>query len=61
MDPDLEVVPPFAETEKTTIPSPVPLLPELIVIQLSLLTAIQLHPLGTLTLTFPVPPPLPKD
>ena len=49
------------ETEKTTIPSPAPLLPELIVIQLLLLSAVQLHPLGTLTLTLPVPPALVKD
>ena len=46
----------FAETEYFTIPSPLPLLPEDMVIHKSLLFAVQLHPFVAVTLTFPVPP-----
>ncbi len=37
------------ETVKLTNPSPVPLAPEVIVIQLTSLAAVQLHPLGVVT------------
>jgi hypothetical protein len=46
----------FAVTEKLTVPLPVPLLPEVIVIQPSLLVAVQGQaPFGVVTLTLPVP------
>ena len=38
------------------MPLPVPLLPEVIVTQGQLLTAVQLHPVGAVTLMEPVPP-----
>ena len=43
------------------MPFQLPLLPELIVIQLVLLVAVQLHPLDVVTLTFPLPPLEVKD
>jgi len=44
------------------VPLPVPLVPELIVIQLAVLTAVQVHavPFGV-TPTLPVPPAAPED
>ena len=39
-----------------TEPFPLPLEPEVIVIQLALLVAVQAHPFGAVTATLPVPP-----
>jgi hypothetical protein len=43
-------------TEKLTVPFPVPLEPDVIVIKLSAETAVQLHPPGAMTLKLPLPP-----
>ena len=51
----------LADTEYFTVPFPLPLLPEVIVIQLTLLVAVQLHPLDVITLTLPLPPLEAKD
>jgi len=51
----------FGTTEYLTVPSPVPVLPESMVIQAALLAAVQPHPLGSVTLTVSVPPASPKD
>ena len=51
-------VPVLALTEKATVPLPVPLAPEVIVIQLSLLT-VQEQLLAVLTDTLPLPPEAP--
>ncbi len=51
----------LAATVKATVPFPVPLLPEVIVIQLALLVAVQLQPLEVVTPTLPVPPVEPND
>ena len=48
-------------TVYVTAPVPVPLAPELIVIQPTLLTAVQLHAPDTVTFTVPVPPLPLKD
>ena len=37
------------------VPLPLPLDPEVMLIQLSLLEAVQLHPLAAVTLTLPLP------
>ncbi len=51
------LVPALAATVKATVPFPVALLPEVIVIQLTLLAAVQLQPLEEgVTLTVPGPP-----
>jgi hypothetical protein len=39
-----------------TVPLPVPLAPDVIVIQPTLLLAVQAHPPGAVTLTVPLPP-----
>jgi hypothetical protein len=39
-----------------TVPLPVPLAPDVIVIQPALLVAVQAHPLAAVTLTEPLPP-----
>jgi hypothetical protein len=46
----------FAATEYPTVPLPLPLLPEVIVIQAALLAAVQVQPVGAVTVTLPVPP-----
>jgi len=51
----------LAATEQLTTPLPVPLLPEVIVIQGALLVAVQVHPLCVVTLMFPVVPLAPTD
>ena len=51
----------LAATTKETEPSPLPLVPELIVIQLSLLDAVQLQPVGEVKSMLPLPPPESKD
>ena len=52
----------LADTEYFTVPFPLPLLPDVIVIQLVLLlVAVQLHPLDVVTLTLPLPPLEVKD
>jgi hypothetical protein len=51
-----EIVPALAATEKSTAPSPLPLLPAAMVIQGDGLAAVQTHPPGALTLTLPYPP-----
>jgi hypothetical protein len=55
-----ELVLVFAATEKLTVPLPEPLLPEVMVIQLSLLVAVQAQLLGEVTFTLPLPPLLGK-
>ena len=50
------LVPVLAATVKATVPLPVPLLPEVIFIQLTLLVATQGQPLEAITLTLPGPP-----
>ena len=51
----------LAATEYFTVPLPLPLAPEAMVIQLSLLVAVQLQPAGAVTSTLPAPPLLSKD
>ena len=48
--------PVLACTEKVTLPFPVPLPPDVIVIQGTLLTAVQLQPVAEVILKLPVPP-----
>src|SRR5262245_15372523 len=48
--------PVFATTENWTAPAPEPLAPAVMVIQLSLLTAVQAHPVAVVTLNDPDPP-----
>src|SRR5689334_17838932 len=56
----LELV--FAFTEKLTNPCPLPLAPEVICAQPTLLEALQLpHPAEGVTSTLPVPPAAPKE
>src|ERR1041384_1687259 len=56
------VDPAFAATEYVTVPSPVPLPPEVILMKLgSLLAEDQLHIASLATLTLPVPPLAAKD
>jgi len=55
------VVPLLADTVYPTVPLPLPLLLESMVIQMTLLTAVQAHPLGVVTVTLPLPPPVAKD
>ena len=45
--------PVFPGTEKMTVPLPLPLLPEVMVIQEALLTAVHAHPLEVVTLMLP--------
>ena len=52
--------PVLALTEKATVPLPVPLAPEVIQIQLSLLFAVQAQPLPAVTDTLPLPAEAPK-
>jgi hypothetical protein len=54
-------VPVLVATEKLTEPLPVPLAPEVIVIQPSLLMAVHTQPEGPVTLTAPGPPDSAKD
>jgi hypothetical protein len=51
----LRPAPVFAATEYPTEPLPVPVLPEVMLIQPSLLAAAQPHPVPAVTLTLPVP------
>ena len=44
----------LANTEYVTVPVPVPLLPEVIVIQLALVVADQVQPAGAVTATLPL-------
>jgi len=46
----------LAETEYVTVPLPLPLLPDVIVIQRTLFEALHLQPDGEATLKLPVPP-----
>jgi hypothetical protein len=46
----------FVETEYVTVPLPVPEAPDKTLIQLALLTAVQGHPVGEVTLTEAFPP-----
>ena len=52
-----ELEPVLAATEKVTVPLPVPLAPDVIVIQVALLVAVQGQPLLAATLELPLPPP----
>ena len=56
MVPVLEGEAVLAATVYWTVPFPDPLLPEVTVIQVMLLVAVQAHPEGAVTLTLPVPP-----
>jgi hypothetical protein len=56
-----EVAVVLAPTEKLTVPLPLPLLPEEIVIQFALLAAVQLQPVDAVTTTLPVPVAWLKD
>ena len=47
---------PLADTEYVTVPFPLPLVPDVIVIQLEPLLALHAHPPGALTLMLPLPP-----
>ena len=51
----------FAVTEKSTVPFPEPELPEVMVIQFTLLEAVQLQALDAATPTLPFPALLVKD
>ena len=51
----------FAATEKSTVPFPEPELPEVMVIQFTLLEAVQLQALDAATPTLPFPALLVKD
>jgi hypothetical protein len=51
----------LADTEYATTPSPLATAADVIVTQLTLLAAVQPHPLAAATLTVPVPPLLPND
>lgn len=53
--------PVFAATEKVTVPLPVPMLPEVIVIQLALGLASHTHCDAVVTDMVPVPPAFEKD
>lgn len=46
----------FAETEYVTVPFPLPVAPDTMLIQLTLLAARQEHPEGEITLTEAFPP-----
>jgi hypothetical protein len=56
-----EAVPVFAAAEYVTVPLPVPLAPELIVIHEKVFDVVQLHPVPADTFVFAVPPPAPID
>jgi hypothetical protein len=47
----------LAATAYATVPLPVPLLPDVIVIHETLLVAVQLQPVVVMTLALPLPPP----
>jgi hypothetical protein len=51
----------YGATEYVTVPLPLPLAPEVIVIQLALLAAVQVQPVGAVTFTLPNPPMARKD
>ena len=53
----LRPAPVLAATENATVPLPVPLAPDVIVIHGALLVAVHAHPLVAVTVTEPVPPP----
>ena len=61
MVPLREERPELRETEKRTLPFPVPRLPEMIEIQVTRLEAVQVHPLWAVTEMVPVPPLESKD
>lgn len=52
----LRLAPVFAATVKLTVPLPLPLLPALIVIQLSLLVAVHVQPAVVVIFELPLPP-----
>jgi hypothetical protein len=56
-----ELVVVFTATEKLTCPLPVPLLPAVMLAQLTLLAADQEQPVEAVTATAPVPPLAEKD
>ena len=59
--PVLDELPELAETEYPAVPLPFPVFPEVIVIQVAPLEALQGQPVEVVTLTVPVPPPEPRD
>ena len=52
----LRALPPLAATLKLTVPAPLPLAPEVTVMNPALLTAVQLHPVAVVTARLPLPP-----
>ena len=58
---DLVLGPVLAVTVYITVPLPLPLLPEVIVIQLTISEALQPQPIGDVTLILPVPPSARND
>jgi hypothetical protein len=58
--PVLEPVPGLLATENLTVPFPVPLWPDVMVTQPTLLVAVHAQPVWVVTLALPVPPPDPN-
>ena len=56
----LRAAPPFAATVKATVPLPLPVAPDEIVMNVALLVAVHAHPVGAVTGTDPVPPAAPN-
>lgn len=54
----LRVAPGFAAAVNATVPLPLPLAPEVMVIHDAPVAAVHEHPLGAVTLNDPVPPPI---
>jgi hypothetical protein len=52
----LRAAPVFAATVKATVPLPLPVAPEEIVMKVALVVAVHAHPVGAVTGTDPVPP-----
>ena len=52
----VRVAPGFAATVNATVPLPLPLAPELMVIHDAPVAAVHVHPTGAVTLKEPVPP-----
>ncbi len=61
MVPVLGALPALVSTVYCTVPDAVPAFPDVIVIQLALLPAVQMQPLFVCTSTLPAPPPFLND
>ncbi len=57
----MRAVPAFGATMNATDPLPVPLAPDVTVIQFAVLFAVQLQPAPAVTVTVPVPPRTPRE